>query len=81
MKQELEIINTEMDYTREKLISSISSLIRTLENELRLLKKDDKYYPNSLGVIQGNALNIDLNCARLYILKECKELIDTNDKL
>ena len=81
MKQELEIINTEMDYTREELISSISSLIRTLENELRRLKKDDKYYPNSLGVIQGNALNIDLKCARLYSLKECKELIDTNDKL
>ena len=44
MKQELEIINTEMDYTREELISSISSLIRTLENELRRLKKDDKYF-------------------------------------
>ena len=70
MKQELEIINTEMDYTREKLISSISSLIRTLENELRLLKKDDKYYPNSLGVIQGRALEIDLNCVKLYAYKD-----------
>lgn len=75
------LLDVKMNFVRENLISDIDSLIKTLQYVSRKLKDDKDYYPNSLGVIQGNALNIDLNCARLYSLKECKELIDTNDKL
>ena len=75
------LLDVKMNFVRENLISDIDSLIKTLQYVSRKLKDDKDYYPNSLGIIQGRALEIDLNCARLYSLKECKELIDTNDKL
>ena len=75
------LLDVKMNFVRENLISDIDSLIKTLQHVSRKLKDDKDYYPNSLGVIQGRALEIDLNCAKLYTYKDSEFLVDYIEKL
>lgn len=61
-------------YTKESLIDEMESLVKNLNTEINRLKNEPNYTPNSLGIIQGN--KIDLQCARLYALCEAEKMLD-----
>ncbi len=61
----------------EGLEQEIESLIKTLSNELKMMKKHKEigkiYKPNELGIIQSAGYSIDNLCGRLGSLLNIKE--------
>ena len=68
-------VDVGIDATKSKLVMNIKSLKSKLERELELIDNVANYVPNNLGIIQSQALEIDLLCSRLGALSEMKELI------
>lgn len=57
---------------RENLKRKIKGLIKNLERELEQLEKSDKYKPNSCGIIQGEASDIDELCVRIGVINSIR---------
>lgn len=72
--------SVEIKQTTGRIEADMKSLVRTLEYELEQLQKcrelNQEYKPNSLGIVQGQGLSIDINCSKLRALYESKELFD-----
>lgn len=58
---------------RRELESDITALMMTLSYALADLKQGS--YPNSCGIVQGSASNIDKACVNLSTIREVKELL------
>jgi len=69
------IVKAKIEVAKIKLVMNLESLKSTLEKELKRIDEDSNYVPNNLGIIQSQALEIDLLCSRLGALSEMKELI------
>ena len=74
---ELEKIEMQMSVLKEmyrrNLESKIEFLIKNLERELEQLKNNPSYKPNSCGIIQNEATNIDELCIKLGVLDSVKQ--------
>lgn len=74
---ELEIMEMQIKSLREmykiNLERKLESLIKNLQMELKQLKGDSKYRPNSCGIIQGSATDIDELCVKLGVLDSIKQ--------
>jgi len=70
----------EIKQTIGRIESDMKSLIDRLNAELEQLQKcrefKQEYKPNTLGIVQGQGLSIDINCSKLGALYESKELLD-----
>ena len=53
---------------KENLKRKLRHLIIDLQRELEQLDKDENYRPNSCGIIQGSASDIDELCIKLGVL-------------
>ena len=69
--KDLEAMKAQVDYLREKykdaLKRKVERLMLDLQRELKLMETDD-YKPNTYGIIQGTAREIDILVAKLSIL-------------
>ena len=75
--ENINMMDIKINYSKDKLINSLESLIRDCQYEVDRLKNDENYKPNGLGIIQYNS--IDIECARLYALYEAKSIINLED--
>mgnify|MGYP000404867316 CR=1 FL=1 len=66
-------LNIKTDSTRKNLISKLELLKFSIDQELEQLSKSDTYYPNPLGIVQGQGQMIDVLCARLGTLNEIND--------
>lgn len=74
---ELEKIEMQMESLKKiykkNLESKIEVMIQKLEGELEQLKNNPYYKPNSCGIIQSEATNIDELCIKLGVLDSVKQ--------
>ena len=63
---------------RDKLKKDLGFLIENLTRELDLINNNPYHRPNSCGIIQSNAINIDMLCAELDMLEQAIEI--TNEE-
>lgn len=72
----LEVMEMQMeslkDIYRADLERKMESLITTLQTELNELKNNPYYRPNSCGIVQGSASEIDDLCIKLGVLDAVK---------
>jgi hypothetical protein len=58
---------------RDRFVYECRALAETLKEEALRTREDPSRTPNSLGVIQGRAFDIDSNCVRIaQLTEECK---------
>lgn len=69
MKMQIETLEVVF---KKNLERKLESLIKNLERELKELKEKPNYRPNSCGIIQGEASNIDELCIKLGTLNAIK---------
>ena len=76
MIDDLEMIKMQMEILeknyKNNLERRLTSLIKSLEIELLQLKENPCYRPNSCGIIQSEANNIDELCIKLGVLRSVK---------
>lgn len=76
MIDDLEMIKMQMEILeknyKNNLERRLTSLIKSLEIELLQLKENPHYRPNSCGIIQSEANNIDELCIKLGVLRSVK---------
>lgn len=70
VEDQLRDIEAKISWLKGRMISSMESLKDTLTREITNLKADEKHAPNSLGVLQGNAGQVDIMCMEYYQLLE-----------
>lgn len=74
---ELEVMEMQIEALRKmykiNLERKLESLIKSLQMELKQLKENPNYKPNSCGIIQGDATNIDELCVKLGVLDAVKQ--------
>ena len=70
LENEIEYVESEIDGVRERLIAHMKSLMTSLEMEIKHLKENEEYSPNSLGVVQSSANTIDTYCTQLYAKRQ-----------
>lgn len=68
------MLDVKIEHTRNKLISEIKMLRKTLDISLDTLSSDKYNYVNHLGIVQMSGQKIDNLCGRLGALLEIKEL-------
>lgn len=73
------MLEVKINGARNKLISNMESLKRTLEYEISQLEENPNHKPNSLGVIQYSGVEIDVLCGKLGSLYEMKEVIESQN--
>ena len=70
--EKLEYMEMQIDVLRRmyktELERKLKNLITDMERELSQLRTNPKYRPNSCGIIQGSAQNIDELCIKLGVL-------------
>lgn len=73
---ELEVMETQInclkDMYKESLISKLESTIKWLEIELDNLKNNPHHKPNSCGILQSSANEIDNLAVKLGVLDSIK---------
>lgn len=74
----LELVKKNLGWDRDKLIYDIDCLIETLQRESERMKKDSKYLPNSLGIIQRAGQDIENMCGRLGGEKTIIDILENN---
>lgn len=70
VEDQLHDVEAKIEWVKGRLLSQMGSLRDTLEREMTSLKQDEKHVPNSLGILQGNAGQLDILCMEYYQLKE-----------
>lgn len=75
VEDQLHDIEAKIEWLKKRMISSMDSLKDMLEREMKGLKEDSKHTPNSLGVLQGNAGQVDIMCM------EYSQLLDQKKRL
>lgn len=74
---ELEMMETQIRVLRKmykaNLERKLENLISGLSRELKQLKTNPYYKPNSCGIIQGEASNIDELCIKLGVLDSIEQ--------
>lgn len=80
MQEHLDQAKREVEFSRRSLINKMESLKGMLDSAIRSLQKG--YAPNSLGELQGSAMQIDVGCGQLYAeQKACAELVSLAEKM
>jgi hypothetical protein len=75
VEDQLRDIEAKISWVKGRMASSMESLRDTLDREIKNLKADEKHVPNSLGILQGNAGQVDILCQEYYQLLEQKSKI------
>lgn len=75
VEDQLHDVEARIEWSRKHLISQMENLKDTLEREIKHLKEEPKHQPNSLGVLQGNAGQVDIMCMEYYQLIEQRSRI------
>lgn len=75
LEDQLHDIEAKIDWLKLRMISNMNSLKDTLERETKQLKEDPKHTPNSLGILQGNAGQVDIMCMEYYQLVDQRSRI------
>lgn len=74
---DLEIMEMQIESLKEvykiNLEIKLESLIRNLQIELKQLKENPNYKPNSCGIVQSDGMNIDELCIKLGTLDAVKQ--------
>lgn len=75
VEDQLHDVEAKISWIKGRMISSMESLKDTLTREISNLKTDEKHVPNSLGILQGNAGQVDILCQEYYQLLEQRSKI------
>lgn len=74
---DLEIMEMQIESLKKvykiNLERKLESLIRNLQIELKQLKENPNYKPNSCGIVQSDGMNIDELCIKLGTLDAVKQ--------
>lgn len=77
MMNDLEIMEMQIDSLKKvykiNLERKLESLIKNLQMELKQLKENPNYNPNSCGIVQSDGMNIDELCIKLGTLDAVKQ--------
>lgn len=77
MMNDLEIMEMQIESLKKvykiNLERKLESLIRNLQIELKQLKENPNYKPNSCGIVQYDGMNIDELCIKLGTLDAVKQ--------
>ena len=66
----------EVEGARKRIIDQCQDLAEYVSREAGLMAYDPTHQPNSIGIIQGRAMDIDRACAVLYATQKKLEVME-----